>query len=213
MKRYAFFLIALLLLLSASRLSAIKLDRIEVHGGLVWIGNSDELSAPSPLKGISGVSLYLPISDTLLFSPGLDFYTCEYFENPAGKIVPADKEQNDAAGVLGLSLKIPLIYTLGINEALVLHVGGGLNFLFRIPISSALYGDPDVENIQSYFFSDARFLYPETNIGLEWLYGKRTAFIFQLNTLYPIFHWWEDENNPFYDQMMIKLLAGLTIKL
>jgi hypothetical protein len=177
---------------------------------VLWLGNSDDDSAPSPLLGVVGGGIRFRLSDVLLFAPEIGFYGAEYFYRE-GKAYPAEIEYKDAVGVLGILIDPLLYYQYPVRNNLTLNGGFGPAFSFKIPLIP--HGDAPSGEVGGYFLESARFLYLEARGSLEWKFTEALGLTVRLRTLLPVFHLWDGENVPFYDQLFFGGGIGLQINL
>ncbi len=209
-------IVIVFILLASAAVSAIQLPGIDLSGGLIWIGNAEEEGGPSPLLGIWGVGLPLQFSPLFSIEPELSMFGTQYQLMSDGiKAVPTEIEYADSLWTLILSLDVPFRFTFYLNEALSLGPAAHAVFVFRIPMkgwgeASAQTGDPEHRKaISTYFYSNASFLYPGVGFFFNWKIFESLGFHFRLLSLFPLFHLWDGENAPFWDQMGISARVGV----
>lgn len=184
-------------------------ESFEFFYDVLWLGNSDTDSAPSPLLGVVGGGVRFWLSDTFSFQPELGVYGMEYFYRD-GKAYPAEIEYKDAVGVLGILLEPLLYYRYPLRErTLVLNGGLGPAFSFKVPLVPL--GDAPTQEVGSYFLSNGRYLYLELRGTLDWTITRALGLSLRLRTLLPVYHLWDGEGVPFYDQLFIGAGIGLRI--
>ena len=200
--------LACLVLTLAAQASWAK-DTLEVDGGVVWIGNADPDSAPSPLMPALGVNF--PVFQRRRF--GLDaglLLTGTYYEYAGGRAVPAELEHRDFAVVAflgdaraGLRLPIGSKAELGLNAGLLL--------LLRLPIP--LFADASPDFGPSLLYLLARAAYPETALSVR--FPLMTAFDLEIGVRagWPWFHLWDNEPYAFWDQLLVSGVLGVVYKL
>lgn len=136
---------------------------------------SKDNSAPSPLSYIIGGGAILNITDFISIEPRLDFWTMYYLFD--GKdALPAEIEHRTST-VLCFMLDIPVGFNFRKNNH-TFTPGAGLGILARFSFLSNGIKDndkgvtgsakEDASKIASWFWSNARFLYPE--IFFAWDY-------------------------------------------
>lgn len=185
-------------------------ESFEFYYDVLWLGNSDTDSAPSPLLGVVGGGIRFWLSDSFSFQPELGFYGMEYFYRD-GKAYPAEIEYKDAVGVIGLLIDPLLYYRYPLKgETLVLNGGFGPAFSFKIPLVP--HGDAPTKEVGNYFLSSAKFLYLELRGTLDWTLTRALGISVRIRTLLPIFHLWDGEGVPFYDQLFLGAGIGIRIK-
>lgn len=186
-------------------------EGIGVFRDILWLGNSETDSAPSPILGIWGAEARFHLDGPFWFTPEIGIYGMEYFyEN--GKAYPAEIEYKDAVGTLCLLLD-PLVtyqYSLDEKSRFLLGVGAGPALSIKIPLIP--HGSDPSGDVAGYFFGSARFLYFELKTYLDWNITETLALTVRLRTLLPVFHLWDGEGAPFYDQLMAGGGVGLRLK-
>ncbi len=186
-----------------------KRESFEFFYDVLWLGNSDTDSAPSPLLGVVGGGIRFSLSNSFSFQPELGFYGMEYFYRD-GKAYPAEIEYKDAVGVIGILLDPLLYYRYPLKgEELVLNGGFGPAFSFKIPLIP--HGEAPTNEVGSYFLSGGRFLYLELRGTLDWTITRALGLSVRLRALFPVFHLWDGEGVPFYDQLFFGAGIGLRI--
>ncbi len=71
---------------------------------------------------------------------------------------------------------------------------------------------PPTKEVGNYFLSSARFLYLELRGTLDWTLTRALGISVRIRTLLPIFHLWDGEGVPFYDQLFLGAGIGIRIK-
>ncbi|MFQ3620950.1 MAG: hypothetical protein SNJ78_08385 [Spirochaetales bacterium] len=166
---------------------------------VLWLGNSDKDSAPSPLIGVVGGGWRFFLSESFAIEPEIGFYGAEYFYRE-GKAYPAEIEYADAVGVLGVLIS-PLIYyryTLR-PGSLFLHGALGPTLSFKIPLVP--HGNAPSSEVANYFLSGGRFFYFELRSTLDWSITNALGLTVRLRSVLPTFQLWNGE--PFYDQLFL----------
>ncbi|MBP5402275.1 MAG: hypothetical protein J6Y36_03850 [Treponema sp.] len=180
-KSFMFFLFSLFSLNAFSQESEEIKKEISVNpfakfGTNIMINTAPEqYRAPSPVNFILGGGAVIGLTEMITIEPELDFWSMYYFFD-GEKARPAEIEHRTAT-VLCFMLDIPV----GFNFYKGNHTftpGAGLGFLIRFGFLShgVKSNDPgasgsaqnDVDKINSYFWGNARFLYPE--VFFSWDY-------------------------------------------
>jgi len=192
---------------------AFGIDRISIDSGLIYIGNSDQNSAPSPVLRTLGANIPVFRSGLFVLSTGIQLWG-SFYTYSRQRALPQEMEA--PGGLWNWILASMLDSRFGIeypfNQTLTLGSDMGISFLMRFPIVSSEAAKPDRLPVMQYFFSKGRFLYPETSIYLIWNVYKRVGISFTVKSYYPVFHLWDSENLPFYDQLLITGLLSFIIK-
>ena len=141
---------------------------------------SKEHSAISPINFFAGGGADIKINN-LSIIPTHNIWAMYYLYYD-DKALPAEVEHRTAS-VINCMLDLPVGYNFYKNNS-VFTVGAGLGILFRISFLSSGVSESDtgysgnaksdLENINKYFYSNARFLYPE--IFFSYLYNFSNDF-------------------------------------
>ena len=214
MYRKLSFLLPAVLLFFAVNAYASGIDRISIDTGLIYIGNSDTDSAPSPILSTLGVHIPVFRRNLFVISTGILFWGNYYAYNglralPQEMEAPGDLWNWTLASMIDSKFGIEYPF----NDTLTIGSDLGLSFLLRFPIVSSKKAGADSASVLKYFFSAGRFFYPETSIYLIWNRFKRWSVAFTVTSYYPVFHLWDGENLPFYDQLLVTGLLSFIIKI
>ncbi len=233
MKRAACLTIALLVGFAGILYSA-DLEGVTVKGGMIWIGNApadaDTPMAPSPLTTVIGAAFPIRFSSVFLFVPELRYYGAPYgIEND--RVVPVEEEFADWAWVMGLLVEPRAVLDFRIRRDLNIGLYASPTLLLRIP--ARRWGDVDGAAIAAYQYGDGRFFYPEVGFYFDWEFpfniesaeavavnegefadpdtdtGPVLRLVFDFNAYFPLFHAWDGEGLPFYDQLMLSGTIGI----
>jgi len=188
-----------------------QFKEIEAFRDVVWLGNSVADSAPSPILGVWGAAARFHLEGPFWFHPEIGFYGIEYFYQN-GKALPAEIEYADAVGTLGILIDPLLVYEYDLDDAGRLKVGAGAGpaFSFKIPLIP--HGEDPSGDVAAYFFGSARFLYFELKSYFDWNITDWFGLTVRIRTLLPVFHAWDGEGSPFYDQLMVGGGIGLRLR-
>jgi len=204
-----------LCLLLACLPSLEALDYLDIHGGLLYLGNSEPESAPSPLLPVLGASIpvkprFLEGSHFALEAGLLLFGTTYQYQNR--RATPAELEHRDfwVQGVL-LDARIGLDWQLIPDLRLGLKAGPAL--LLRVPVPLFADAGEDFGPTLGYLYGTLRFFYPEAELFAGYRILKDFELKLSLRACFPLFHLWDGEGLPFYDQLMIAGLLGVVYTL
>ncbi len=217
MKRIYLVLVCLLLVLGgAVSVPALSIPGIDLFGGLVFVGNGHPEGGPSPLLGYWGVGMPVQINENMYFGPELGMFSTQYQLTSDGtKAVPTEVEYADSLWMISLLLDASFRYLFKVSDTLFLGPSAHLGFIFRIPVLG--YGlaapgstDPTYRSsIISYYYSQFRFFLPGVGFRLYWTALERLGFLFRLTGYFPVFHLWDGEGAPLYDQMIVSGTVGV----
>ncbi len=204
-------ILLILLLGGASQLSfALSVSELDINAGLLLIGSSPP-GAPSPLVQTLGMSLVLTGDGPFFLEPTIEFFG-SYYEWTGTRTVPAPYESGTSFLTIGslITLQSGLMYTLSKS----IEMGGalGIDFLIRFPFEFQNTA-ADTGNGLTYFYTQGRFIYPETRFITRWHVADGVTLAFTLRAMYPLFHLWDGESLPFYDQLLTAFNIGFVISL
>ena len=200
-------IIPVMLLFVAAQLSfALSITEIDPTVGIMYIGNSAGIS---PVVQTIGASMMLRGDGPFFLEPTLDFFYT-YYDASGPRTVPAPYESGTGMFTLGAlaTFQAGLLYPVSKS----VEIGGALGFdlLIRVPIELQNTNiDPGAA--MAYFYGMARFIYPESRFIFRWRVADGVGLIFTLRAMYPLFHLWDGEGLPFYDQLMAAFDLGFAI--
>jgi len=197
---------------------SVDLPGLDVFGGLQWLGNAETEGGPSPLMGVWGLGLPIEFSQLISLDPELSMFGTQYqLASDGVKAVPTEIEYAHNLWALMLMLDVPVRFTIHITDTISTGAGAHLSFLFRIPTigwgdASARTGDAEHRAaIVSYFYNNARFFYPGIDLFLNWKFFEKIGFYVRILSLFPLFHAWDGEDVPFWDQFCLSGRIGIRI--
>jgi hypothetical protein len=207
-------IVAALLLTGIPALTfALSVSELDANVGLLFIGSAPPsgYGAPSPLVQTIGVSLPLRSKGPFFLEPSVEFFDT-YYEWTGTRAVPTREESGIGFFTIGtlLSLQSGLLYS--VSKSIDLGGALGVDFLIRFPFEFQ-NTDTDTSDSLMYFYTQGRFIYPETRFITRWHVTDGVTLAFTLRALYPLFHLWDGEGLPFYDQFMTALDIGFVIGL
>jgi len=174
----------------------------------LWLANSDKDSAPSPILSVWGFSMRFGLMGALSVAPEIAFYEVEYLYRD-GVAYPAEIEFADAVRTFNILLSIPFAYHFVPADDMVIHVGTGPAFSFKIPRRT--YGDASGGDVAGYFLKKSRYLHWEAAASLEWRFYESLAIYIRTRILLPLYRQWDGDSLPFYDGMMAGVGFGLRL--
>ena len=192
------------------------LSYLSVETGQMVVFNPDE-GALSPI--VTAVGAAIPFIEVGVFRFELStlIWGTQYYVAPTGRTVPAQYEAGQFT-VLGVWLA-PLA---GVNFQIArgkLELGAAatmaLNFRFPLfpwdpPESDAAWA-ATWSTAATYFFGNARFLFPETDIWIRWRVAESLSLALTVKALYPLFHLWDRDGATAGDQFMLAVVLGFDI--
>lgn len=197
----------------ASGAQALRIEHLDIEAGITTLFNSDATGAPSPIVLPEvGISLPLMFDDSAFhLLPRLAVFGTDYLYT-GFRPIPAEVERAQFF-VLGISLDILAGYGFAVSESIDMAVRGGITVLIRVPISVDPPYAEESSYYTDYFYGNARFIYPEVEYAVRWKMSEDFSIALTLRALIPLFHLWDGESLPFYDQLMVSGILGFSINL
>jgi hypothetical protein len=212
---YIFFAVCGLLFISPPVFSqeddSVTLDSIGIFHDTLWVGNSDNDSAPSPIISQWGFSLRFHVTQRWYFAPELGlYYGLEYFYRD-GQAFPAEIEYANAVKTLDIFLGSPFLYLFTPSDDFSIFVGTGPAFSFKIPLQT--YGAGSSGDVGGYFIEKGRFIHWEITAAFEWNFFSQLSFCVRPRIIVPLYRLWDGDGMPIYDGLMAGVGFGLKLKL
>lgn len=209
MKRAAALGVLLALMLVCTAAGAWPWDTLEVAGAMIWIGNADPNSAPSPLLPALGLNLPLKLQRRWGFDVGF-LVTGTYYEYSGGRAIPAEIEQRGylvpiVLGDARWSLFVPL------GQRVRLAFSAGALLFLRIPIP--LFPDASADFGPALLYLLERSVYPETSLSVRFPLLQSFDLEVGLRAGWPWFHLLDGEPYAFWDQLLVSAVLGFVYKL
>jgi hypothetical protein len=185
------------------------LDTLELDGAMLWIGNADPDSAPSPLLPALGMNF--PLASRRLWALDTGFLVSgAYYEYTGGRAIPAELEQRDFGvplilGDARLGLYVPL------GKRVRLGLAAGLLLFLRVPIP--LFRDASASFGSALGYLLARAFYPETELSVRFPILPAFDLDVKVRAGWPWFHLWDGEPYAFWDQLLVTGMLGVVYKL
>jgi hypothetical protein len=194
--------------------SSLSLSTIDARTGLLWIGSAGNgtVVAPSPLLNYWGASLPLNLTGSLSLVPELDLYGTQY-QLLGTRAIPTEIEYKSSVFMLGAILDPEFRYTFTISKLLAWGITASPMFVFRIPTRSWDLGPTDIASITKYLYAKGRFFYPGVGGFFDWQVFPNIGLEVRVRSFFPVFHLWDGEGLPFYDQLMVDGSIGLRFKI
>ncbi|MCQ2611011.1 MAG: hypothetical protein MJ169_04625 [Treponema sp.] len=150
-------------------------------------------SAPSTFTFTAGAGAIIQFTQLISFEPKLNFYPMYYLWNDS-MALPAEIEQRTAA-VLNFLLDLPVGFNFKSGKnTFTPGAGIAMNIRFAFLAGNIKPGDygtsgtaaSDVEKINSYFWNNMNFLYPEIFIAWDYAVTDSIRVGAQANVYFPI---------------------------
>lgn len=209
-KQRALIVLAVILFFPVS-VSAISYLGVET--GLIFIFNSEEVSAPSPVI-LQGVGVTVPLMEEggFLLETGILFYGTPY-QYAGSRAAPADVERADTIWTLFTQLDIRAGYIFDLTSSLKAGGAVGLAFLLRFPLIPYDNGAQYQSQMFSYFFEYGRFILPEVQVFLKWAIVDNINLCFKIRAMITVANFWSPVAVPFWDHLFLEGLIAMEIAL
>ena len=207
--RFFTFLVLALTLLGGTTASALEFlgldfNGLEIQGGLGYVFNSVQNSAPDPILALAGFSLPLKFPNSLVFRPEFQFSTNTYaFQDGRAIFI---ESMFDSVMLLSIGFFPWLGQEFDLTEVLTLGYDATLGFLFRFPIFFYGKGANYAVDVTSWYLA-GRFLYPSGSGYLTWKFSELFRLTVRLQLLLPLFNLWTP--TALWDQLQTNLLVGV----
>ena len=201
-------LFAMAVLFSAE---AATVDSIVLTGNLLLIGNGVEDYQPSPLVPAAGVTVPIRFSPLFSLEPGIDLFQWYYCFVDPEKAAPAQMDSRGERLVWGILLSPRCFFTFPLSETLGIGLYAAPGFFFPIPGKAWDADTPTAAEFAAYFYGKMRFLYPEAGFRLTWKARDAVALHVNVRSWWPLFHAWDGEEYPFYDQLLVSVGIGFSL--
>ncbi len=161
-----------------------------------------------------GVSVPITLSSSFALVPELDLFGTQYQLVGSGpRAIPTEIEYKSSVFMLGVLFDPAIRYTLPITKVLSWGVSLSPAFLLRIPTQSWDLTSQQIATATSYFYAQERFFYPSTGTFFLWQVYPNIGLEVRLRAFFPVFHLWDGEGLPFYDQLIIDGSIGFRFAL
>lgn len=190
--------------LTAIEVLGIQFNGLEAQGGIGYVFNSVENSAPDPILAIAGLSLPLRFPNSLSFRPEFTFFTNTYaFQD--GRAVPIES-MFDSVVLLAIGFFPWLGQEFDLGPALTAGWEAAPGLVFRLPVFFYGSGSSFALDATSWYLA-GRFLFPAASGYLTWKFSELFRLTQRLQVLVPVFNLWTPA--PFYDQLQLNFLVGI----
>ena len=196
-----------------SELSALDINYVEINSGILYLGNSDTNSAPSPILRTIGITLPLFQKNIFTIRSGINFWG-NYYAYNGSRALPQEIEAPEDRWNWILATNIDTRFGINyrFNKSIEAGADTSLAFLLRFPIVSSEIAKNDKLSLLQYFFGKGRFFYPANDLYFTWNVYNKLALSFNTKIMYPLFHLWDGESLPFYDQLILIGTIGFVIR-
>ena len=200
MKKYFF---AIFILILTHQLSGQIFQNYAFETGMMYLNNSSDEGAPSPILPYFGVSGSIDMGNNRKLTPSVLFTGNYYLWSDAEeKAIPAEIEYADSVWFLSMLVDVPYTFRYQIKEKLFVSWLVSPVLALKIPLKTWGDGENQRGDMLGWFYK-GRFIYLEAGSGLEWHYSETKSYGLELCVLYPVYHIWEGSD--FLDSMIVRL--------
>ena len=192
-------------------ISAFEINSVSFEGGPIFMLNTDEEGAPSPLLPNIGAGCEIE-SGSGYFMPSLNL-SWNYYqlsEEDSELVQPAEIEYADSLLLMNILLDFPYSMRYSLKNNIQLGSLASPAFMLKVPIKAWGEGDSRRSDILGYFYG-GRFIFLETGGYLLWNYSEKNSLRTFLSFYLPVYHLWD--GRPFMDEMMLRLGVGFHFNL
>lgn len=187
----------------AASLYSLEFRSWGASGGVMYVRNSHDDGAPSPMLPYLGLATSFNLSGNNFLEPSLLVSWNYYLWNTEDEIaLPAEIEYADSVLLINLLLDCPFVMKFDISETVKTGFLLSPAFILRIPIKTWGEGDSVKSDMMSFFYG-GRFLFLEAGGIIEWNYSPTKSFKGRIDFLYPIYHIWDGGDKT--DHLTIKV--------
>ena len=192
-------------------LSAFEIQSVSFEGGPLFMLNTDDEGAPSPLLPNIGAGCEIE-SGSGYFMPSLNL-SWNYYqlsEEDAEVVQPAEIEYADSLLLMNILIDFP--YSMRYSLKNNLHYGwlASPALMLKVPLKAWGEGENQKSDILSYFYA-GRFIFLEAGGYLLWNYSEKNSFKTSLSFYVPVYHLWDGRS--FMDEFMVRLGVGFSFNL
>lgn len=208
-KKYFLFLLMFILPFHAG---AIEFESLTLEGGPLFILNTDDEGAPSPILPSIGISGEIDNGNNSYYLPSVNI-SWNYYQlsdEDSAVVQPAEIEYADSLLLLNLLIDYPYSIRYQLKESLSAGWLASPAIMLKIPLKAWGDGESQRGDILGYFYG-GRFIFLEAGGYLIWNYSEKNSFKTSLSTYLPVYHLWD--GRPFLDEVMIKLGFGFSFNL
>ena len=183
---------------------AIEINSLSLEGGPLFMLNTDEEGAPSPLLPNIGIGAEIESSGAAYFLPSMNI-SWNYYqmsEEEDSVVQPAEIEYADSLLLMNILIDFPYSMRYYLKESLYAGWLVSPALMLRIPLKAWGDGESQRSDILGYFYG-GRFIFLEAGGYLLWNYSEKRSFKTLLSFYLPVYHLWDGRS--FLDEMMLKL--------
>ena len=200
----------IILLLLPLYLSAFEIKSISLEGGPLFIMNTDDEGAPSPILPNIGVCFEIEHGSAYFMpSVNLSWNYYQLSEEDSSLVQPAEIEYADSLLLMNILIDFPYTMRYDLKENLEIGWLASPAFMLKLPLKAWGEGENRKSDILGYFYG-GRFIYFEGGGFLLWNYSEKNSFKTSLSFYLPVYQFWNGRS--FFDEMMFRLGFGFSFK-
>ena len=192
-------------------ISAFEIQSVSFEGGPLFMLNTDDEGAPSPILPNIGAGFDIE-SGSGYFMPSINL-SWNYYqlsEEDAEVVQPAEIEYADSLLLMNILIDLPYSMRYELKNSLQLGWLASPAFMLKVPLKAWGEGENQRSDILSYFYA-GRFIFLEAGGYLLWNYSENNSFKTSLSLYVPVYHLWDGRS--FMDEFMVKLGVGFSFNL
>ena len=203
-----------LLVLLVGGVGATDGNAMSVEAGLLFVGNAEPDSAPSPVVQALGLSVTVYEGTFALVTTGVHvFGTLNQLVEAVP--LPVELEVPGQTWIWVLNGVIELLggfkVTLGDLAQVGLLVGPSV--LLRYPLLASEGAEDDKNAAIRYYYDVGRFFYPAAGLFLRWEMSEGLAVSVSMRGYLPAYHFWHESGLPLWHEMLVAARIGFHVRL
>jgi hypothetical protein len=188
---------------------------IGVDTGLLFMINTEKEGAPNPVI-LQGLGATLPLinnnDEGFFLDAGMLIFLNQYqWYNK--RAIPADSERSDTVEVVFVQLDLLSGILMKLTKELTFGASLGPALVFPFPLFAYDNGAVYINSMYTYFYSNVKFLYAETELLLRWAIMKELNLTFKIRAMYQLAALWDDPAVPRINGMTFQGIISIEIRL
>lgn len=187
---------------------------LRFDAGILFIGNAESDSAPSPVVNTIGFTVPLNQPGRIRFQAGVQlFYTL--YQMVDGKPLPVEIEVPGETwvSVLGAIFEPKVGVGTTVAETIDISVFVSPTVIMRFPLFTSVGSENDGDLLFQYFLNEVRYFYPGAELSVAWKISPFWSVSVSAKVFYPIYHEWIESARPFWDELFVTGSLGFMFRL
>ena len=205
--------ICLLVLLVGSA-GATDENALSVEAGLLFVGNAEPDSAPSPVVQTLGLSFAVYEGALALVTTGVHvFGTLNQLVEAVPLPVELEVPGQTWIWVLNGAIELLAGFKLTLGDLAQVGFLVGPSVLLRYPLFASEDAEDDKNAASRYYYDVGRFFYPEAGLFLRWKMSEGLAVSISMRGYFPAYHLWHRSDLPLWHEMLVAARIGFHVRL